>query len=73
MLLYFFPIGKGVNIWDTFCHDERLCSGHNGDVACDSYNLWERDIEMVQELEVLEFVCDLDLITSIQVSSFLQP
>ncbi|KAJ0171321.1 hypothetical protein K1T71_012871 [Dendrolimus kikuchii] len=43
---------KTPNIWDKFTHDNPniIKNGDNGDVACDSYNLWERDIEMASEL-----------------------
>ncbi|XP_048484019.1 cytosolic beta-glucosidase-like [Plutella xylostella] len=43
---------KTPSIWDTFTHKypERIEDGSSGDVACDSYRLWERDIEMAKEL-----------------------
>jgi len=51
-----FPIhtGKGLSIWDhmmltnpTFTEDDRW-----GDVACDSYHLPDKDLDMLRELGV---------------------
>ncbi len=39
--------GKGPNIWDDFCHDERtkhIKNGDSGDVACDSYHRWNNHL-----------------------------
>ncbi|TNN71420.1 Cytosolic beta-glucosidase [Liparis tanakae] len=41
--------GKGPSIWDTFCHEKgRVFGEQNGDEACNSYELWEKDLECVQ-------------------------
>jgi beta-glucosidase len=43
--------GRGRSIWDTFCDiPENVESGHNGDIACDHYHLFEEDVKMMQEL-----------------------
>ncbi|CAH0597138.1 unnamed protein product [Chrysodeixis includens] len=43
---------KSESVWDRFVHDEptRIRNSDNGDIACDSYNQVERDIEMVADL-----------------------
>lgn len=40
-------------IWDTFCEkDDTILDGSNGEIACDHYNLWEQDIELIESLGV---------------------
>ena len=43
--------GRGESIWDRFCQTPgRILDGDNGDVACDHYHRWERDLDLIAEL-----------------------
>lgn len=46
--------GKGESIWDHYCHrkDTTVDNKDTGDVACDSYHNYQRDVQMVKELGV---------------------
>jgi len=45
--------GRGASIWDAFSNmPGRVYQGHNGDVACDHYHLWEKDLDLIQALGV---------------------
>lgn len=48
--------GKGPSIWDTFSHEKgRVFEDQNGDVACNSYELWEKDLECIQQLGLTHY------------------
>ncbi|XP_066262699.1 myrosinase 1-like [Euwallacea similis] len=44
--------GKGENVWDWFTHThpEKISDGTNGDVAADSYNKYQEDVELLSEM-----------------------
>lgn len=43
--------GAGASIWDRFSHTPgRMVNGDTGDVACDHYNRWREDIELMKRL-----------------------
>lgn len=45
--------GRGVSIWDTFSKTPgKVVNGDTGDVACDHYNRFEEDIELMKKLGV---------------------
>ncbi len=40
-------------IWDTFCATpNKVADGSNGEIACDHFNLWKDDIELIDSLGV---------------------
>ncbi|CAG4968970.1 unnamed protein product [Colias eurytheme] len=43
---------KTPSIWDAFTHNnpELIANGANGDIACDSYHLWETDVQLAKDL-----------------------
>ncbi|XP_051815391.1 lactase/phlorizin hydrolase-like [Acanthochromis polyacanthus] len=48
--------GKGFSIWDEFSHTPgRVADDDNGDVACDSYNKLDEDIEVLKKLKVTHY------------------
>ncbi|MCA0989300.1 GH1 family beta-glucosidase [Guptibacillus algicola] len=45
--------GRTPSIWDMFCDiPGKVHEGHNGDVACDHYNRYEEDIQIIKDLGV---------------------
>ena len=45
--------GRSFSIWDTFCRTPgKVYGGDTGDVACDHYHLWERDLDLIKSLGV---------------------
>jgi beta-glucosidase len=45
--------GRGPSIWDAFCRvPGAVAGGDTGDVACDHYHRWERDLDLMAELNV---------------------
>jgi beta-glucosidase len=45
--------GKGKSIWDTFCEIEgKIADASNGHVACEHYQRWPEDVELISRLGV---------------------
>jgi beta-glucosidase len=45
--------GKSLSIWDMFSNTrDKVHDFDNGNTACDSYNRWEEDIELIKNLGV---------------------
>jgi len=45
--------GKGLSVWDTFCRKEgNIWSGQSGDIACDHYHRYAKDIETMRKIGV---------------------
>lgn len=45
--------GRGPSIWDTFCATPgKTLAGDTGDVACDHYNRWREDVELMRRLHL---------------------
>ena len=43
--------GRGESIWDRFTHTPgKITNGDTGDVTCDHYHHWGRDVELQKEL-----------------------
>lgn len=46
-----FEDGRGLSIWDTFCHQPgKVMGGDTGDVACDHYHRYRDDVALMREL-----------------------
>ena len=45
--------GKGPSIWDSFCRRPgKIADASTGDVACDHYQRWASDLDLIQGLGV---------------------
>ncbi|MCU1365365.1 MAG: beta-glucosidase [Ilumatobacteraceae bacterium] len=45
--------GRGESIWDRFCSTAgNIADGSSGAVACDHYNRWEADVELMRSLSM---------------------
>jgi beta-glucosidase len=45
--------GKGPSVWDTFCQQPgKIADGSNGHVACEHYDRWQEDVQLIQSLGV---------------------
>jgi len=45
--------GRGPSIWDTFCATPgKVSGGATGDLACDHYHHWQRDVDLMARLGV---------------------
>ena len=43
--------GRSPSIWDTLCAREgAIDDKSNGDVACDHYNRWREDLDLIKRL-----------------------
>lgn len=43
--------GRGESIWDRFCATPgKVLNGDNGNIACDHYNRWQEDINLMKTL-----------------------
>lgn len=48
--------GKGLSIWDNFCITEgRILNGDTGNIACDHYNRYIEDIELMRKLGIKNY------------------
>ena len=48
--------GRGPSIWDNFTKQKgKIKNGHHADIACDFYNRYEDDLDLVAELGFTEF------------------
>ncbi|CAH0717625.1 unnamed protein product, partial [Brenthis ino] len=48
---YLENVDKSPSIWDTYCHIRpNSTETSNGDIACDSYNLWKEDVKIISDL-----------------------
>jgi beta-glucosidase len=48
--------GKGESIWDVFTRKkDKILNGHHAQVACDFYNQYQNDIDLIKQLNIPNF------------------
>ena len=48
--------GKGPSVWDTFANQKgNILNDDNGNTACDFYNLWPEDIQLLKNYDIPNF------------------
>ncbi|XP_053375783.1 uncharacterized protein LOC123534954 isoform X1 [Mercenaria mercenaria] len=47
--------GKGVSIWDTFSHTNRIKNNDTGNIACDTYHKYLTDISLLKNLKISHY------------------
>ncbi|MDR3694958.1 GH1 family beta-glucosidase [Mucilaginibacter sp.] len=48
--------GKGESIWDVFTgKKDKILNGHHAQIACDFYNQYEHDIDLIKQLNIPNF------------------
>jgi beta-glucosidase len=48
--------GKGLSIWDVFSNQKgKIHLNHHGNVACDFYNQYQQDIQLLKQLNIPNF------------------
>ena len=48
--------GKGVSIWDVFTAQKgKIFNGHHHHIACDFYNRYQNDIDLIKQLNIPNF------------------
>ena len=48
--------GRGPSIWETFCATPgKIADGTHGDIACDHYHLWEKDLDLLAWMGVKSY------------------
>lgn len=50
--LIFYYKGKGESVLDHMLHTNGLQGNKSGDVSCDSYNNYDKDIQLLKDLGV---------------------
>ena len=48
--------GKGESVWDAFSNKKgKILNGSNAKIACDFYNQYKQDIDLIKELNIPNF------------------